>query len=276
LAALNYYQDAASGPAHVARYAWGRDYHDVLEPRLRALQADLEAAAPGTRGRAYVDTGPLLERELAAGAGLGWVGKNTMLIRPALGSFFFIGLVLTTAELAPDPPVADRCGTCTRCLDACPTGAFVDPYVLDARRCIAYLTIEHRGAIPETLRDRLGGLAFGCDVCQDVCPWNRRAPVTAEAAFATRDLPALTELLALDDAAYRTRLRGSPLKRARRAGLARNAAVALGNRGDAAAGTALAAAAAADPDPGVREHAGWARHRLETRRSDADGDRSDA
>jgi epoxyqueuosine reductase len=152
----------------------------------------------------------------------------------------------------------------------------VDAYALDARRCIAYLTIEHRGPIPETLRDRLGGLAFGCDVCQDVCPWNRRAPVTGEAAFAARDLPALTELLALDDATYRERLRGSPLKRARRAGLARNAAVALGNRGGAGAGAALAAAAAGDPDPGVREHAAWARRRLETRRSEADGDRSDA
>ncbi|MGH7268135.1 MAG: tRNA epoxyqueuosine(34) reductase QueG [Candidatus Rokuibacteriota bacterium] len=282
-AAVNYHQGhqghqgaGAPGPAHVARYAWGGDYHDVVEPRLRELQADLEAAAPGTRGRAYVDTGPLLERDLAARAGLGWVGKNTMLIHPEVGSFFFIGLVLTTAELTPDPPLGDRCGTCTRCLGACPTGAFVDPYVLDARRCISYLTIEHRGVIPEGLRDRMGGLAFGCDVCQDVCPWNRRAPVTAEGAFAARDLPSLTELLALDDATCRERLRGSPLKRARRAGLARNAAVALGNRGDAGVGSSLAAAEAGDPDPGVREHARWARRRLETRRSQADGDRSDA
>jgi epoxyqueuosine reductase len=259
--ALDYYQGAeAPGPAHVSRYAWGDDYHGVMEPRLRALLDDLIAAAPGSAGRVYVDTGPVLERELAARAGLGWVGKNTMLLHPRLGSWFFVGVVLTTAELAPDVPLADRCGTCTRCLEACPTGAFVGPYVLDARRCISYLTIEHRGPIPVDLRGELGGHAFGCDVCQDVCPWNRKAPVTAEAAFAARRLPDLAELATLTEETYRTRLAGSPLRRARRRGLARNAAVALGNLGGAA-GTDALRRARGDPDPEVREHAAWALER---------------
>jgi epoxyqueuosine reductase len=260
--ALNYYQGPeAPGPAHVARYAWGRDYHAVLEPRLRAILADLEAVAPGTVGRVYVDTGPVLERDLAARAGLGWIGKNTMLLHPRLGSYFFIGIVLTTAALEPDPRLADRCGTCTRCLEACPTGAFPAPYVLDARRCISYLTIEHRGAIGAEQRASVGTLAFGCDVCQDVCPWNRRAPVTAEAAFAARDLPSLVELAALTDESYRARLAGSPLRRARRRGLARNAAVALGNTGDRGAVPALVGALG-DPDADVRGHAAWALGRL--------------
>jgi epoxyqueuosine reductase len=176
-----------------------------LEPRLRAILIDLAAAAPGTTGRAYVDTGPVLERDLAARAGLGWVGKNTMLLHPALGSFFFIGVVLTTAELATDAPLPDRCGTCTRCLDACPTEAFPRPRVLDARRCVSYLTIEHRGPITAELRPGVGALAFGCDVCQDVCPWNRRAPVTGEAAFQDRGLPALTELIGPGDEAWAAR-----------------------------------------------------------------------
>ncbi|HEV8676137.1 MAG TPA: tRNA epoxyqueuosine(34) reductase QueG [Methylomirabilota bacterium] len=270
--ALNYYQGPqAAGPAHVARYAWGADYHEVMEPRLSALLTDLVGAAPGTSGRVYVDTGPVLERELAARAGLGWVGKNTMLLHPALGSYFFIGVVLTTAELAFDGPLPDHCGTCTRCLEACPTGAFVAPYVLDARRCISYLTIEHRGPIPLELRESVGTLAFGCDVCQDVCPWNRRAPLTGERAFGGRDLPTLAELVTLTDEEYRMRLRDSPLRRARRRGLARNAAVALANAQDPAAVPALARARG-DPDPEVREHAEWAWARLSARRA-GDGDR---
>lgn len=261
--ALNYHQGPHPGPSHVARYAWGRDYHELMAPRLRALGEELERQAPGTRSRAYVDTGPLLERELAARAGLGWVGKNTMLLHPALGSYFFIGVILTTAELASDPPLPDRCGSCTRCLEACPTGAFLGPRVLDARRCIAYLTIEHRGAIPERLRPQVGSLAFGCDICQDVCPWNRRPPVTAEVAFLARDLPGLTELATLDEAEYRRRLRGSALRRAGRRGLARSAAVALGNAGDPASVQALARALE-DPEPQVRTHAAWALGRLGT------------
>jgi len=265
--ALNYYQGAqAAGPAHVSRYAWGRDYHGVMEPRLRALLDNLTAAAPGASGRLYVDTGPVLEREVAARAGLGWVGKNTMLLHPALGSFFFIGVVLTTAELAHDAPLPDRCGTCTRCLEACPTGAFVAPYVMDARRCISYLTIEHRGTIPVELREAVGELAFGCDVCQAVCPWNRHGPITPEAAFAAGNLPTLGELVTLTEDGFRTRLRGSPLRRARRPGLARNAAVALGNRGEPASEPALERALG-DPDPAVREHAAWGLRRLRERRS---------
>jgi epoxyqueuosine reductase len=256
--ALGYFQGLeASGPPGVARYAWGDDYHGVMEPRLRTLADTIAELMPGTVSRIYVDTGPLLERDLAARAGLGWIGKNTMLLHPDLGSFFFIGAVLTTAEIGVDAPLPDRCGSCTRCLDACPTGAFVGPYVLDARRCIAYQTIENRGTIPAELRGGVGEWVFGCDVCQDVCPWNRHAPVAAEPAFAPRRHPPLTQLLALDEAAYHDGLRGSPLKRARRDGLARNAAIALGNRGKAEDEPALVGALG-HPEPTVRGHAAWA------------------
>jgi epoxyqueuosine reductase len=256
--ALGYFQGPGNGGPHgVARYAWGDDYHAVMEPRLRTLADAIAELAPGTVSRAYVDTGPLLERDLAARAGLGWIGKNTMLLHPGLGSFFFIGTVLTTADIAPDAALPDRCGTCTRCLDACPTGAFVAPYVLDARRCIAYLTIEHRGPIPADLRPGVGEWAFGCDVCQDVCPWNRHAPATAEPVFGSRRHPSLAELLTFDDAAYQERFRGSPLKRAGREGLARNAAVALGNQARAEDEPALLEALG-HPAPTVRGHAAWA------------------
>jgi epoxyqueuosine reductase len=260
--ALGYFQGrSAGGPPWVARYAWGEDYHGVMEPRLRALADTIVGLAPGTLARAYVDTGPLLERDLAARAGLGWIGKNTMLLHPELGSFFFIGTVLATAVIEADAPLPDRCGSCTRCLDACPTGAFVDPYVLDSRRCIAYLTIESRGPIPAELRSAVGAWAFGCDVCQDVCPWNRRAPVTDDAAFGPGRHPSLAELLALGETAYRESLRGSPLRRARREGLARNAAVALGNRGAAGDVPALTEALGR-PEPTVRGHAAWALGRI--------------
>ena len=260
--ALGYFQGwGARGPSGVARYAWGDDYHAVMEPKLRALADAIVELAPGTVARAYVDTGPVLERDLAARAGLGWIGKNTMLLHPELGSFFFIGTVLATADLEPDAPLPDRCGSCTRCLDACPTGAFVEPYVLDARRCVAYLTIEHRGPIPTELRPGVGAWTFGCDVCQDVCPWNRRAPVTGEAAFGSRQHPPLAELLALGEAAYLVDFRGSPLKRARRDGLARNAAVALGSLGAAGDVPALAEALRR-PEPTVRGHAAWALGRI--------------
>ncbi len=184
-----------------------------------------------------------------------------MLLHPELGSFFFLGLILTTAALDADAPLADRCGSCTRCLEACPTGAFVAPYVLDARRCVSYLTIEHRGPIPAALRAGLGGLAFGCDVCQDVCPWNRRAPITREGAFLPRELPSPADMVALDEEGLRGRLRKSPLRRARRRGLARSAAVVLANTGDRSAIPALVAALG-DADPDVRGHAAWALGRL--------------
>jgi epoxyqueuosine reductase len=210
--------------------------------------------------RAYVDTGPLLERDLAQQAGLGWIGKNTNLIHPDHGSYFFLGELLLDLDLETDTPsVVDRCGTCTACLDACPAGALVAPRTLDARRCISYLTIEHRAAIPESLRPLLGDRVFGCDICQDVCPWNRRfARPTDEPAFsplhATLDL---VELLGLDEDAFRARFRETPLWRPRRAGLLRNAAVVLGNLSDSAAIPTLEAARA-DPHFLVAEHATWA------------------
>jgi epoxyqueuosine reductase len=230
--ALNYFQgdleDVSWRP--VARYAWGRDYHDVIAPRLERL-AELLARAGGARSRGYVDTGPVLERDLAARAGLGWIGKNTMLLHPRLGSWFFIGVLLTTAELAHDQPLADRCGSCRACLDACPTGAFVAPYVLDARRCVSYLTIEHRGPIDPELHAGMTGWQFGCDACQDVCPWNRKAPVTGEGAFEPQaPYPGAEALRDMDDAALRRRFAGTALLRAKPAGIRRNAGIYLDNQ----------------------------------------------
>ncbi len=264
--ALNYYQGdppGADGWTPVARYAWGRDYHDVMTPRLEALLVFLrEAAGPDVKGKVYVDTGPVLERDLAARAGLGWVGKNTNLLHPELGSWFFIGIILTTAELDWDEPLADRCGTCRACLDVCPTEAFPAPYALDARRCISYLTIEHKGPISAALREPMGEWVFGCDLCQTVCPWNRKAPVTREPAFLpARPLPPLSSLLEMTEADFKNYFKGTPLTRPKRRGLLRNAAVVLGNRRDRAAVPALTRALA-DPDELVREHAAWALSRL--------------
>ena len=211
----------------VSRYARGADYHKTMRPLLHALR-DYVSAAAGAESRASLDTSAVLERDLAAAAGLGWIGKNTNLIAPGLGSYFFIGLVLTTAALPADDAPPDRCGTCTACLDACPTAAFDAPYALDARRCIAYLTIEHRGPIPDELHAPIGDWLFGCDVCQEVCPWNRHAPPARQAAAATPPPPPEV-LVAMTDADFRERFRGSPLKRARREGLARNAAIVLAN-----------------------------------------------
>jgi epoxyqueuosine reductase len=252
------------GPRHddpswdvVSRYARGRDYHDVMRPRLHALR-DYVRVACGADVRASLDTSAVLERDLAAAAGLGWIGKNTNLLALGAGSYFFIGTVLTTADLVPDGPVADHCGTCTACLDACPTGAFVAPHVLDARRCLAYLTIEHRGTIADGWKPHVRDWLFGCDVCQDVCPWNRKVPPAREPALAPpAPLPTLEELLAIDETTFRARFRGTAMLRAKRAGLARNAALVLGNRGDGAAEPALRRALA-DPDPAVRDAAAWA------------------
>jgi epoxyqueuosine reductase len=231
--ALNYApRDDDEAWRGVARYARGRDYHRVIRPRLHALKDVLRAAGGAeVRSRASVDTSAVLERELAARAGLGFIGKNTNLIAPGLGSYFFIGIVLTTAELAPDDVIGDRCGTCTACLNACPTQAFDGPYTLDARRCISYLTIEHRGEIPSGLRARIGDWLFGCDVCQDVCPWNRHAPPARDPALAPGRPPGpLETLVAMTDAEFRERFRGSALKRARRDGLSRNATIVIENR----------------------------------------------
>ena len=235
----NYWQrDAAPGPGRgrIARYALGDDYHRVMRQKLERLGRRIVAGSGG-RWRAFADAGPLPERELARRAGLGWIGKNTMLIRPGLGSFTFIGVLLTDLVLAPDAPFeADRCGSCSRCLDACPTGAFPEPRVLDATRCISYVTIEARSPVPETVRPALGDWLFGCDVCQDVCPWNVRfARETAEDAYRARPLdtwPTLEAIVALGEREFDTAFGRTALTRAGRAGLARNASALLDNRGD--------------------------------------------
>ncbi|HEY3391694.1 MAG TPA: tRNA epoxyqueuosine(34) reductase QueG [Lacipirellulaceae bacterium] len=223
------------GEGRVSRYAWGEaDYHDLLRDRLKRLADFLREQEPAAKARGVVDTAPLLEREFAQLAGLGWVGKNTLLINRQRGSWFFLAALLTDIELAYDAAhEADHCGTCRACLDACPTSAFPQPYVLDASRCISYLTIELREAVPRDLRAGMGDWLFGCDVCQDVCPWNSRAPQSREAVFEPRadsnpiDLAGLFEL---DEEAFRRRFRNTPLWRAKRRGLLRNAAIVLGNR----------------------------------------------
>jgi epoxyqueuosine reductase len=269
---MNYFQRGAEESAprrgRVARYARGADYHDVLRDRLNRLLAWLQEERPGCRGRGVVDTAPLLERDYARRAGLGWFGKNTMLLNKRLGSYFFLGALLVDLELRPDrPSQAAHCGTCTACLDACPTGAFAGPGVLDARRCVSYLTIELRGPIPEELRPGLGDWVFGCDVCQEVCPWNRKAPPGREPALGGRgDLESLDliEVLGMSPESFRHRFRETAFWRARRRGLARNAALALGNAGDPAALPALRRALD-DPEPLVRDAAAWAIARIEER-----------
>jgi len=249
----------------ISRYAWGDDYHDVMRRMLRALEARLAEALGPLRSRSYVDTGPLVERAWAAAAGLGAWGKNTCLLHPEHGSFFFLGCVVLDIGLAADTPRDDMCGTCTACLDACPTDAFPEPGVLDARRCISYLTIEIKGAIPESLRPGVGRHVFGCDICQDVCPWNARRRHSGGDAFEPRPgavAPDLAGLAGLDPTAFSERFRKSPVKRAKRRGLLRNVAVAMGNSGDAAHREALERLAG-DDDPVVREHAAWALRRLD-------------
>jgi epoxyqueuosine reductase len=268
MVALNYKpadEELAESTARIARYARGADYHDVLRQRLRALLAWLQGEIPGCRGRGVVDTAPLLERDFARRAGLGWIGKNTMLLNKRLGSYFFLGALLVDVELQSDAPhETSHCGTCTACLEACPTGAFVGPGQLDARRCISYLTIELRGSVPEELRPQVGDWLFGCDVCQEVCPWNRKGPAGSEPALQARaELLALdpAELLGLSDDEFRRRFRGTALMRAKRRGLLRNAALVLGNRGDPDALPALRRALH-DAEPLVRDAAQWAIERI--------------
>jgi epoxyqueuosine reductase len=259
-----YSTDAPAERGWIARYAWGDDYHDVMKARLDALVDRLSEALGSFRSRTYVDTGPIAERAYAAAAGVGAWGKNTCLLHPEHGSWFFLGEVVTDLDLEPDTPLPDMCGSCTACLDACPTGAFPAPYVLDATRCISYLTIEVKGEIAEEQRPGLGRHVFGCDICQDVCPWNRKRRRTGEAAFLPRPglvAPDLAELASLDAAAFSERFRRSPLKRARRRGLLRNVAVALGNSGDRSR-RPLLERLAQDDDPVVRDHALWALRRL--------------
>jgi epoxyqueuosine reductase len=272
---MNYYTDADEGAGTpptdsehgvVARYARGDDYHDVMTARLKTLLEWLKGEAGAEiEGRVYVDTGPVLEREVAQKAGLGWFGKNTLLINTRRGSYFFLGEIITTAALTPDAPAVGGCGTCTRCLDACPTGAIVAPYVVDSRRCLSYLTIELKGEMPEEFRPAVaasGNRIYGCDICQEVCPFNQRRSVpTAEAAYQAREInqmPQLTDLLLMDDEQFRREFKGSAIKRAKRRGLLRNVAVALASSDDPETEATLKYAAEQDPEPLVREHAEWA------------------
>jgi epoxyqueuosine reductase len=246
--------------AVVARYARFDDYHETLWERLNALLAFIQAFAPDANGKVYCDTGPITERDLAMRAGLGWIGKHTSLISRHLGNWFFLGEILLDIALPPDAPETTHCGTCTRCLPACPTGAITAPYELDARRCISYLTIELKGSIPVELRPLIGARIYGCDDCLAACPWNKFAVRATDPAVAPRaDLttPDLLELLALDEGAFREKFSHSPIKRAKRRGLLRNVCVALGNLGDPRALPALKHAAEHDPEPLVREHAAW-------------------
>ena len=267
---VNYYAGAAQAVpperGAIASYAWGEDYHDWILPRLNALAESIvaEEAKLGKPAayRCYVDTGPILEKAYAARAGLGFMGKNTCLIHPQIGSWFFLGEILLDVPLdASEPAGGISCGTCRRCLDACPTGALVAPYVMDARRCISYLTIELKGPIPYELRPLLGNRIYGCDVCQQVCPWQRSAKVTTNSALwsqkASRAAPLLLDLMQLDEAAFERRYKGSPIYRIKRWRLLRNVAVALGNWGDAAALPVLVRALK-DPEPLIRGHSAWA------------------
>lgn len=249
----------------VARYARGRDYHDVMGKQLKALARRIEESFPGASTRPYVDTGPILERELAARAGLGVQGKNTNLLHHRWGSYFLLGELLLTLDLEPNEPIADLCGRCRRCLDHCPTGALPEPYRLDSRRCISYWTIEHRGDLPEAARQMLGEWVFGCDICQEVCPWNYKAAAGDHEQLRLpperRELD-LAGLLALGREPYVARFTRSPMKRAKLGGLKRNAAVAMGNRRDAVYLPALERCLAEEEESLVRRHAAWAAGRI--------------
>jgi epoxyqueuosine reductase len=251
----------------IARYAWGQqDYHEAVFNRLRAVETKLRGATGGSQlqTRCYVDTGPIVERVYAKYAGIGWIGKNTCILNQKLGSWLFLGVILTSLELEPDLPAPDRCGTCTRCIDACPTDALVAPYQLDSNCCISYLTIEKRGAIAEDMRPGMGHEVFGCDICQDVCPWNRKAPATSAADFQAREglvNPALEWLAGMTAEEFREKFRGSAVRRAKRSGLRRNAVIAIGNSGDQRFRPMLEKLKA-DADEIVAESAEWAAKRL--------------
>lgn len=253
----------ALGRGRIAAYAQGADYHDFLREKLEVLARETLAPWGGTY-RICVDTSPLLEKPLAALAGLGWQGKNTLLIHREHGPWLLLGFLLTDLEISPDSPDSDHCGTCTRCLDACPTRAFPQPYVLDARRCLAYLTIEHPGPIPEAFRPLMGDRLFGCDECLEVCPWNRHAQNAREIKLSPRPRPDLREMLAWDEARFRAEFRGTPVFRLKRNRWLRNVSVVLGNIGDSLDLAALEKAAG-EEDPLVREHAQWAVQRIRDR-----------
>ena len=256
----------------ISRYAWGQDdYHDAALRRLKEVEAAMQQAVPPEQRssvitRSYVDTGPIVERVYAKYAGVGWIGKNTCIINEKKGSWLFLGVILTSLELEPDIPAPDRCGSCTRCIEACPTDAILAPYQLDSNRCIAYLTIEKRGSIPEDLRAGMGRHIFGCDICQDVCPWNRKAPVSSAPEFEPRPglmNPALAWLAEMSAEEFRETFRGSPIRRTKRSGLRRNAAIAMGNSGNHEF-LPLLDQLAADEDESVSQSARWAKKQLTT------------
>lgn len=283
--AINYntahpYSTQAENPGRgwISRYAWSRqDYHEAVAERLRQVEAGLRQAvarqarrdpmageAPGLRTRCYVDTGPVVERVYAKYAGIGWIGKNTCILNQKIGSWLFLGVILASLDLDADAPCPDRCGSCTRCIDACPTHALIEPYRLDSNRCIAYLTIEKRGSLPESMREGIGRHVFGCDICQDVCPWNRKAPVTSVPEFQPREglvNPALEWLAEITAEEFRQRFRGSPIRRAKRGGIRRNAVIAMGNSGDPRFVPVLEKLAAED-DEVLSEQARWAVKKL--------------
>src|SRR3984957_5449461 len=277
--AINYntdqpYSTEVSDPDRgwIARYAWGnQDYHEPVMDRLRIVENKLRQTIsdPGNfalQTRCYVDSGPIVERVYAKYAGVGWIGKNTCILNQQLGSWLFLGVILTSLELEPDLPAPDRCGTCTRCIDACPTNAFIAPYQLDSNKCISYLTIEKRGPITEELRAGMGRHIFGCDICQDVCPWNRKAPATDAEEFQSRPElvnPALDWLAEMSAEDFRHTFHGSPLRRTKRTGLRRNAVIAIGNSGDPEF-LPLLEKLSADEDQVVAESAAWATKKLRT------------
>jgi epoxyqueuosine reductase len=237
---------------------------EIATGDARGSPGEHAGETPALQTRCYVDTGPLVERICAKYAGVGWIGKNTCIINQKIGSWLFLGVILTSLELAPDLPAPDRCGTCTRCIEACPTDAILAPYRLDSNLCISYLTIEKRGAIPEDLREGMGRHVFGCDICQDVCPWNRKAPFTAATEFQPREglvNPALAWLAELSAEEFREKFRGSPVRRAKHPGIRRNAAIAMGNSGDRGFAPVLRKLRS-DEDPAVAESANWALQKL--------------
>ncbi len=253
----------------ISRYAWSReDYHDAVLKRLKQVESKIHEAATGLEPmlvtRSYVDTGPIVERVFAKYAGVGWIGKNTCIINQKMGSWLFLGVILTSLDLHPDLPAPDRCGTCTRCIEACPTDALLEPYQLDSNRCIAYLTIEKRGSIPEDMRVGIGRHVFGCDICQDVCPWNRKAPSSTAPEFQSRPglvNPALEWLSKMSAEEFRETFRGSPIRRTKRSGLRRNAAIAMGNSGNVEF-LPILEKMAQDEDPVVVDSAQWAIERV--------------
>ncbi|TVP78031.1 MAG: tRNA epoxyqueuosine(34) reductase QueG [Puniceicoccaceae bacterium] len=261
--ALNYYQPDPDRNYRIAKYALGDDYHNFMLRRLKRLCRILRDEYGGEQ-RPYVDTGPLLEKPIAEAAGLGWQGKSTILIEPKRGTWSFLANIVTTLELPTGEKSKDRCGTCTRCLDVCPTRAITAPYQLDASKCISYLTIEHDGAIPLEFREAIGDRLYGCDECLDVCPWNKWAVPTEEAKFAPRELPSLCEMLAWDEATFTQRMQGSPMRRLKWRRFRRNICVVLGNVGSAEDQSALQSVAAGG-DALLAEHANWAIEQIQSR-----------